>query len=47
MRKVLIVLAGLVACYQSAWAAVPNDFDGDGTSDRTWVEVAGDKTLTW
>lgn len=47
MRKVLFLLAGLVACYQSAWAAVPNDFDGDGVSDRTWVEVAGDKTLTW
>ncbi len=31
----------------TASAAVPNDFDGDGLSDRTWVEVASDKTLTW
>lgn len=47
MRKVLMALTGLATCCQVAWAAVPNDFDGDGVSDRTWVEVAGDKTLTW
>ena len=31
----------------SAYAAVPNDFDGDGISDRTWVQIEGDKSLTW
>lgn len=47
MRNVFKWLATSLVWSQWAIAAVPNDFDGDGTSDRTWVEVASDKTLTW
>jgi len=47
MRNVFKWLATSLVWSQCATAAVPNDFDGDGTSDRTWVEVASDKTLTW
>ncbi|MFN4895995.1 MAG: hypothetical protein ACK5GN_08420 [Pseudomonadota bacterium] len=32
---------------RSASAAVPNDFDGDGVSDLTRVEVGSDDALTW
>jgi hypothetical protein len=47
MRKLAISLATCVSFIPASLAAVPNDFDGDGISDRTWVQIESDKTLTW
>ena len=47
MKKLSIGLVGCLMMASSAYAAVPNDFDGDGISDRTWVQIEGDKSLTW
>ena len=47
MKKVSIGLLGCLMVGSSAYGAVPNDFDGDGISDRTWVQIGSDKSLTW
>lgn len=47
MKKNIFVLVSCVFTISSVSAGVPNDFDGDGTSDRTWVEIESDKSLTW
>jgi hypothetical protein len=41
------LLVPVLAVFQSALAAVPNDFDQDGVSDLTRVEVQADDSLTW
>jgi hypothetical protein len=47
MKKVAISLGACLSLLPATVAAVPNDFDGDGISDRTWVQIESDKTLTW
>ena len=47
MKKISIAVVSCLACMPCAMAAVPNDFDGDGISDRTWVQIEADKSLTW
>lgn len=47
MKKISIAVVSCLACMPYAMAAVPNDFDGDGISDRTWVQIEADKSLTW
>lgn len=47
MRKLSIGLLGCLLLASNAYGAVPNDFDGDGISDRTWVQIESDKSLTW
>lgn len=47
MKKISIGLLGCLMVASNAHAAVPNDFDGDGISDRTWVQIESDKSLTW
>lgn len=47
MRKISVSLLACLSFATTALAGVPNDFDGDGSSDRTWVEIESDKTLTW
>ncbi len=47
MRKSSIVLLGCLFLASHAYGAVPNDFDGDGISDRTWVQIESDESLTW
>jgi len=47
MPKKLLYLIAYLSFAASAAAGVPNDFDGDGISDRTWVEIESDKSLTW
>jgi len=46
--RALRVLVGVLCCVCStAYAAVPNDWDGDGVSDLTRIEEQSDKSLTW
>lgn len=47
MKKIAISLVTCVSFVPVSLAAVPNDFDGDGKSDRTWVQIESDNTLTW
>lgn len=47
MKKSLIALIACLVTVTNAFAGVPNDFDGDGISDRTWVTIESDKSLTW
>jgi hypothetical protein len=47
MRRTLLISAVSFVCGFPAFAAVPNDFDSDGISDRVRVEIGGDKSLTW
>lgn len=47
MKKVAISLGACLSFLPTSLVAAPNDFDGDGISDRTWVQIEGDKTLTW
>lgn len=47
MKKTCLVLVGWLCTHGIAFAAVPHDFDGDGISDRTYVEIESDKSLTW
>lgn len=47
MRNLTIALGTCLSLASTAVAAVPNDFDGDGISDRTWIQIESDKTLTW
>jgi len=47
MKKLSIGLLGCLMLGSNAYGAVPNDFDGDGISDRTWVQIESDKSLTW
>jgi hypothetical protein len=47
MRKTLLLSIIYVLFSASAQGAVPNDFDRDGVSDLTRVEVGSDKFLTW
>jgi hypothetical protein len=47
MKKIAIGLLGCLMMGANAYGAVPNDFDGDGISDRTWVQIESDKSLTW
>lgn len=47
MKKIVIGLLGCVMFASNAHGAVPNDFDGDGISDRTFIQIEGDKSLTW
>ena len=47
MRNLTIALGTCLSLVSTAFAAVPNDFDGDGVSDRTWIQIESDKTLTW
>ena len=47
MRNLTIALGTCLSLASTAFAAVPNDFDGDGISDRTWIQIESDKTLTW
>jgi hypothetical protein len=42
-----VLLASVLAVCEGASAAVPNDFDLDGISDLTRVEIGGDDSLTW
>ena len=47
--RIKAFIASLAACTVCpfAHAAVPNDFDGDGVSDLTRVEIGSDDALTW
>ncbi len=47
MKKLSIGLVGCLLFASNAHAAVPNDFDSDGISDRTWIQIEGDRSLTW
>lgn len=47
MRHPKLLLLAILGVCSAAHAAVPNDFDGDGTSDLTRVEEQSDKSLTW
>ena len=47
MKNFAITLGACLSFVSTALAAVPNDFDGDGISDRTWIQIESDKTLTW
>jgi hypothetical protein len=49
LKLVLVIVTCMLACGASAngYAAVPNDFDGDGLSDLTTVEIGSDNSLTW
>jgi hypothetical protein len=47
MKKFAIALGTCLSFVSTALAAVPNDFDGDGISDRTWIQIESDKTLAW
>lgn len=47
MKKSSITFIACLFTVSNAFAGVPNDFDGDGISDRTWVTIESDKTLTW
>lgn len=47
MKKVAISLGACLSFLPASLTAAPNDFDGDGVSDRTWVQIESDNTLTW
>jgi hypothetical protein len=47
MNKLSIGLLGCLMFVSNAYAAVPNDFDGDGVSDRAWIQIESDNSLTW
>jgi hypothetical protein len=47
MKKISIGVLGCLMVASNAYAGVPNDFDGDGISDRTWIQIESDKSLTW
>jgi hypothetical protein len=48
MKRTFIAAAlSATFIFSNAWAAVPNDFDGDGVSDLTRVGVADDGSLVW
>jgi len=47
MLKQLISLVAPCVIAVPAYCAVPNDFDHDGVSDLTQVEIGNDKQLTW
>jgi hypothetical protein len=47
MRNLAIAIGTCLLSATAAFAGVPNDFDGDGISDRTWIQIGSDKTLTW
>jgi hypothetical protein len=49
MRRVILSLVSIVLSNSatSAFAGVPTDFDGDGTSDLTIVEITQSDTLDW
>lgn len=47
MVRKIVLLASLLGMYTRVYAAAPSDFDGDGISDRAWIDEAGDGSLTW
>ena len=47
MIQRIILLVSIFGLCAPAYAAVPSDFDGDGVSDRAWIDEGDDGSLTW